>query len=94
MGLRESLSQRKRAPWPMRNNMIGVTRGDRSASRGRRRDPSAGRQIVVNDEGSDGYWQGMTAGRVIGLLIGVLSGPLAMLIGRGHETARALAVRP
>ena len=55
---------------------------------------SAGRQIVVNDEVSDGYWQGMTGGRVIGLLIGVLGGPLAMLIGRGHETARALAVRP
>ena len=27
---------------------------------------SAGGQIVVNDEVSDGYWQGMTGGRVIG----------------------------
>jgi hypothetical protein len=37
---------------------------------------SAGRQIVVNDEVSDGYWQGMAGSRVIGLLIGVVGGRL------------------
>ena len=49
--------------------------------------PSAGRQIVVNDEVSDGYWQGMTGGSVIGLLIGVHDVLLGVLIG---ETTRLL----
>jgi hypothetical protein len=54
---------------------------------------NAGSQIVVNDEVSDGYWQGMAGSRVMALLIGVLGGQLGVPIGRGHETARALAVR-
>ena len=64
----------------MCNRVIAVTRCDRSASRGAVVTRSAGRQIVVNDEVSDGYWQGMAGDRVIGLLIGVLGGLLGVLI--------------
>jgi uncharacterized membrane protein len=38
-------------------------------------------QIVEKDEVDDGYWRGMAGGGLVGLLIGILGGPLGILIG-------------
>jgi uncharacterized membrane protein len=38
-------------------------------------------QIADKDEVDDGYWHGMAGGGLVGLLIGILGGPLGILIG-------------